>query len=531
MSTVTCISTVPLDRVAAFLVPRNDLLAEVADGENRFVLADGPFNSWERIIDVEPVEGAVAHPTDGVGGVRTDKSAIVTEVVSFRIAAPFWGWLFVWPLRRRIAKRHRRIAQGQPTRDDEKQPVWLPPQRLDARSASVLSTLVTLALAVGYLGTLITQTITFAATQFGASTGDQSEVLAVTRIGVLISLAVVVAADRRGRRTLLLASVALACITAAFGALATGMVSLGVTQTISRAFSTSALVLLAVMAAEEMPAGSRAYAVSVMTLTAGLGAGMCVWFLPLADFGLGGWRWLYVVPLAGLPLTWWSAHHLPETRRFTRPHHRARIRGHGRRLLLLGGALFATALFAAPASQLQNNFLKHQQGFSAAHIALFTLVTSTPGGVGIVIGGHLADTRGRRVIGAIGVVGGAGFTLLAYFSHGWSLWMWSFVGTIIAGMAVPALAVYGPELFPTALRGKANGILQAAAVAGSSLGLLVVGGLVDRWGQMGPAMAVVVAGPLIVGVLLLVAYPETAHRELEDLNPEDRAAPSTILEA
>jgi hypothetical protein len=26
-------------------------------------------------------------------------------------------------------------------------------------------------------------------------------------------------------------------------------------------------------------------------------------------------------------------------------------------------------------------------------------------------------------------------------------------------------------------------------------------------------------------VLVLVAYPETAHRELEDINPEDRIAP------
>ena len=31
-------------------------------------------------------------------------------------------------------------------------------------------------------------------------------------------------------------------------------------------------------------------------------------------------------------------------------------------------------------------------------------------------------------------------------------------------------------------------------------------------------------GPLLMAVLVLVAYPETAHRELEDLNPEDHAA-------
>lgn len=99
--------------------------------------------------------------------------------------------------------------------------------------------------------------------------------------------------------------------------------------------------------------------------------------------------------------------------------------------------------------------------------------------------------------------------------------MWTLAGTILGGAAVPAIAVYGPELFPTALRGKANGILQVAAVAGSSVGLLTVGALVDRWGQMGPAMAVMLAGPVLVAVLLGVAYPETAHRTLEEVNPED----------
>jgi hypothetical protein len=34
-------------------------------------------------------------------------------------------------------------------------------------------------------------------------------------------------------------------------------------------------------------------------------------------------------------------------------------------------------------------------------------------------------------------------------------------------------------------------------------------------------LAVLSIGPLLMAVLVLVAYPETAHRELEELNPED----------
>ena len=509
MSTVTCRSTVPVETADRFDVARDDLVAETDEGDGHFGLLEGPFRDWHRTVQRRPADGAMVE---------------VTETTTFAIAAPVWGWLFVLPLRRRTATRHRRIAAGEDPRTAAKLPAWLPPDRLDTRASTVLSTLSSLALLVGYLGTLITQTITYAADQFGASTSDQGTVLASVRIGVVLSLGIVVLADRRGRRQLLLASIALSCVTAAFGAAASGMWSLAASQTISRAFGTSALVLLSIVAAEEMPRNSRAYAIGVMTLAAGLGAGVCVWFLPLADTGPGGWRWLYLVPLVGLVPLARLARVLPETKRFIRQHVKVPLSGHYGRLVMVGAALFAAALFAAPASQLQNTFLKHERGFDAAHIALFTLVTSTPGGLGIAFGGRLADTRGRRLIGAIGVLGGSTLALIGFYSHGWQMWAWTLVGTVLGGAAVPALAVYGPELFPTTLRGKANGILQTAAVAGSSVGLILVGRLVDSWGHMGPAMSVVLVGPVIVVILLGVAYPETAHRTLEEVNPEDAIA-------
>jgi hypothetical protein len=38
-------------------------------------------------------------------------------------------------------------------------------------------------------------------------------------------------------------------------------------------------------------------------------------------------------------------------------------------------------------------------------------------------------------------------------------------------------------------------------------------------------MAVLSFGPAVVALLVLTRYPETARRELEDLNPEDRLRP------
>ena len=85
--------------------------------------------------------------------------------------------------------------------------------------------------------------------------------------------------------------------------------------------------------------------------------------------------------------------------------------------------------------------------------------------------------------------------------------------------------MYGPELFPTSLRGTANGMTFLVALIGSVGGLLAVGGLSDQFGSIGPAMAVVAAGPLLLALLIALAFPETARRELEDLNPEDRGVP------
>ena len=101
------------------------------------------------------------------------------------------------------------------------------------------------------------------------------------------------------------------------------------------------------------------------------------------------------------------------------------------------------------------------------------------------------------------------------------MWALSTVGGIVGAATIPALGVYGPELFPTSLRGRANGIIAILGVTGSVIGLLLAGYLSERWHGLGPALALLSIGPALMAMLVLVAYPETAHRELEDLNPED----------
>jgi MFS family permease len=480
----------------AALEPRTGYITEERAGDGEFALKQGAYHDYRRTVAVEPA---------------ADGQWKVSQVVEGRLAAPLFWWFFLALSRREL----RRV--GRPHHS----PWWAPPSRFDIRASTTLDSLAGISFVLGYLGTVLTQTMTFAAAEFGVNKGGQGVALAVVRADVVLSLALVAMADRRGRRRLLLMSATVGTVLTTFSAAAPSIHGLVGTQVVARGFVTAAVVLVGIVAVEEMPAGSRAYAISILSMAGALGAGICVMALPLADASRRSWRLLYVVPLLGLIVLKVVRRHLPESKRFGAPHRNVAMAGHGRRLWLLAASTFLLALFTVPASQFQNEFLRDERNFSAARITLFTILTATPAGIGVVVGGRLADLRGRRMVGAVGIVGGVGFTLLMFFSRGWPLWGWSVAASVIGGATVPALGVYGPELFPTSLRGRANGLIFGLGRVGSIVGLVVVGLLSDRFGTLPPAFALMAMGPAALAILIIVAYPETAGRELEELNPED----------
>jgi MFS family permease len=220
---------------------------------------------------------------------------------------------------------------------------------------------------------------------------------------------------------------------------------------------------------------------------------------------------------------------LPETRRFiaahitaTRDRRTARSpRINRKRLLLLSVVAFAGNVFIAPASLFQNNYLSDIRGYSGGMIAVFSIAVGTPASIGLILGGRIADTRGRRHLIAITVPLGTAGIVGAFMVGGVPLWILSLVGGLLLSAAYPALAVYRTELFPTGNRSRATGLVTAAALIGGILGLLSMGALLDADWSYGQVLGTLAIGQLIVTVLVVVAYPETAHLELEQLNPED----------
>lgn len=502
------------DVIAVLERPRDDFVLERAvtdgavddTGTRTFLQAAGPFTAYHRTLS-------------------TVDATTVRETTTVRWSLPWFAWVFALPVRWSIGRRG-----AAPTRPHHqhatKTPWWAPPDRLDARAVLVLGLLAAASMSSAFVNTLFTQTVNFAADDFGVSDRGVGIAGSVVRAGIILVLPLASFADRAGRRRVVTATAIAAPLVTAAGALAPSFPILVATQAVGRPLGLALDFLIAVVAAEEMPRSSRAYAISVLAMASGLGAGVAVMALPLADLSPSAWRLVYLVALVWLAVAVDITRRLPETKRFERPHVVA-PRLDRRRFATIAAVALLANLFVAPASLFQNGYLKDVRGFSATQIAIFTLVTATPAGIGLIIGGRVADVRGRKILIATVLPAATALGVVSFSVGGPPMWVSTFLVGVLGGVTYPALAVYRTELFPTGNRGRAAGLLTATALLGGIGGLLIMGSLLDRDWSHGRVMALLATAQLAVIVVVLRWYPETAHRELEDLNPEDATAASS----
>ncbi len=498
------------DVVEVLRRPRHDLVAEreVADGE--FEQAHGPFRRYRRRVE------------------RTDDGW--RETTEYRLVVPWMMWLFAVPVRLHLGRGTGR-GTGHPRRPgtigsrtagmrSTGTPWWAPPDRLDERQVLVLGLLAAASMSSAFINTVFTQTVAFAADDFGVGSSGIGIAGSVVRAGIVIALPAAVLADRIGRKRVITFVAWAAPILTALGALAPSFALLVASQAVGRPLGLALGFLIAVVAAEEVPRSSRAYAVSVLAMASGLGAGLAVLSLPLADLGVGGWRLVFLVSLVWLPAAAHIARRLPETTRFEqRPIEPPRL--DRRRFAVLAVVAVAGNTFVAPASFFQNAYLLDVRQYSGASIALFSVATATPAALGLILGGRFADIRGRRRLLAVALPISTAFIVVSYSVPGPPMWASALIGGFFGSVAYPALAVYRAELFPTGNRGRVAGLLTATALIGGIGGLLAAGALLDGTWTYGQVMGLLAIGQIVVAVTVLAAYPETARRELEELNPSD----------
>jgi MFS family permease len=384
-------------------------------------------------------------------------------------------------------------------------------------------------LPASFVNTIFTQTVAFASDEFGVSAVGQGLGAAVVRWGIVLMLPLAVLADRIGRRRLIVAMAWCAPVAAATGAFAPTFGVLVATQTVARPLGIALSVFVIVAATEEMGSDARAWALGVLALGSGLGAGSAVAALPLAGISPQSWRWTYLVGLVWLVVAAVLTRLLPETHRFALLQSEPGMATSSINRRRLAVQLVAAALvniFIAATSVFQVRYLTDVRGFSAARAALFTIVTAAPASAALVIGGRLADRRGRRVVASLSTAAGAALLASAFAVGGWPMWALAVAGGIALGFAYPAMAVFRGELFPTARRNVAAAMITVASLVGGSAGLVVAGSAIDAGSGYGTVMWWLALGPIAVSALVLAAFPETAMRELEELNAPEGARPT-----
>jgi MFS family permease len=366
----------------------------------------------------------------------------------------------------------------------------------------------------------------------GATLADQAGLsgtklgvgLAIIRLASLGGLPLTAMADRFGRHRMLITTVGLGLAATVLAAASPGFWWFVVIFACGRPLLSATNALSEVIAAEQTDSASRAKAVALVAAGYGIGAGFTAIIHSLASKTLGfrGLFLLAVVPLALLPLiSRWAT----EPDRFTLAEvtsdHVVPVLGavgsaFRRRLILLSILAFALSFITGPANSFIFLFAQNIDHLSGVTTALMVVGAGATGLAGLLIGRWMADRFGRRITGALGMIGLALFGVLSYAGPRIDLIAGYVLGVMFGSIFAPAVGSLVNELFPTPVRASAAGWFLAAGVLGAVVGLVVFGAIADIGNRFALAADLTFL-PAMVITALFWSLPETKGRELEDL--------------
>lgn len=160
-------------------------------------------------------------------------------------------------------------------------------------------------------------------------------------------------------------------------------------------------------------------------------------------------------------------------------------------------------------------FLKAERHLSILGTTSYTLVIILGGAVGMWCSGYISDALGRRkafLIGALLAISITYLYMIAPIGNSLMLWLGLPLG-IANGFCYGPLGSYLAELFPTRIRGMAQGTTYNAGRAFGSITPALVGFLADRLG-LGNAIAIFAMGSSSLIMIAIALLPETRNSEL-----------------
>jgi MFS family permease len=170
-----------------------------------------------------------------------------------------------------------------------------------------------------------------------------------------------------------------------------------------------------------------------------------------------------------------------------------------------------------------NKYLSDVRDFSNSGIALFrTVTTALPGLIGLVMGGRLAEQRGRKPVAIVALLIATSTQMIFFLYGGTLLWITSAVSVLTSAAAGIALGTLDAELFPTELRGTSNALLLIVSVLGAVAGLVIAGTLSDPLGGIGRSIALCGIAGMVAAIFFVPRLPETHDQTLDEVSPTER---------
>ncbi|MEX2262219.1 MAG: MFS transporter [Bryobacteraceae bacterium] len=282
-----------------------------------------------------------------------------------------------------------------------------------------------------------------------------------------------------------------------------------------------------VLVAESWPAEHRGKAIGFMQSGWAIGY-MIAALISAPVLTHFGWRWLFAAGVLPALLTLWIRRNVPEPEIWRRTRREARTESLGVifRPPLLRNTVVATllatslliaywGLFTWVPTYLSSPIERGGAGLTLFQSAAWILPMQTGAFLGYILFGILADRFGRRPVFLVFVLGAALLVPL-YGTMGENESLLLALGPFLGFFGHGYFSVFGAmlaELFPSGVRGAAQGLCYNCGRAVSAFAPMGVGALADRSG-IGTALAAVSVF-YVVGAGLILLLPETRGGKLQ----------------
>lgn len=357
----------------------------------------------------------------------------------------------------------------------------------------------------------------------------------VVAFGALPAIFLTWAADRLGRRRLLMATIVVYTLLTGATAFSPNAETFVVLQFFSRMFITAEYALALVVIGEELDDDNRGWGIGALAALAACGHGLAYLLFGLIDLLPFGWRSLYLVGLGPLLMIAWFRRGMSETPYYERfvagesgtagrggpfaPFFRL-VRDYPGRFAAAGSLYFLLGLAERAAFFFAPKFLQEVHAFPPIAVAAMGLVGGFFGIFANTLAGRWSDRFGRKPI-AIAFLTILPLAVIAFYNAWWGfvpfLWMVVLFSAMGGGVL---LSMYGVELFPTSYRSTAAGARAAVGTLGAVAGLSAESALYAVFGSHWVAISVLTGLALIGPLIILFAYPETRGRSLDEISPE-----------